>query len=254
MITNEMKKINFPCILLMIVCQCTIRSYAQEVIHPQEKRAFHQNYIEISLSELAFVDIRISYEHKLAPDHGIIFTLGYKPAFTSYADATQINLGQAPTAWCYRNAATWLYIAAGYRYYLNTKKTFYASPELFYKYMWADKIFYSFGVGPQGNTLTNQYEIRSMRAGITGINLLIGKKVRIKFSQGFNMGLDIFAGLTLRYKLLATTIYGSKTVSYYHDESVGVMSIPLSENPDLSNQALFQLSVQGGINLFFSWL
>ncbi|MCX6285641.1 MAG: hypothetical protein NTY96_00825 [Bacteroidetes bacterium] len=72
--------------------------------------------------------------------------------------------------------------------------------------MWADKIVYTFGLGG-GGTLTNQYEISSMNAGITGLNLLLGKKLRIKFSAGFNMGLDIYTGLTFRYKMLNTTIY-----------------------------------------------
>jgi hypothetical protein len=238
----------------LLLCISGISSSAQEVIRPQGTQVFHSDFIGFSLSELPFADFRLFYERKLNPSHGIIVTAGYKPAYKSFTDATQINLGQTSTSWCYRNTATWLYLAAGYRYYFNQNKTFYASPEIFYKYGWADKIVYTFGVGSGGNTLTNQYEIRSMTASIAGLNLLAGKKLRIKFSQGFHMGLDIYAGLTLRYKLLNTTIYGMETASRYHDETVNLISIPLSEDPDISKEDLFQFSGQFGINLFFSWL
>jgi hypothetical protein len=227
--------------------------YSQEAIHAEESQVFHKNFIGITLTELPFVDFRISYERRITPTHGIIFSSGYKLAFKGYTDATQVDLGQTPTAWCYRNTATWLYFAVGYRYYFNKNKTIYFSPELFYKYMWADTIVYTFGVGPNGNTLTNQYEVRSMETNLTGLNLLIGKKVRIRFSEGFNMGLDVYSGLTVRYKLINTTIFGSKTASRYHDEGVTTISIPISENPAIINENFFQFSVQFGINLFFSW-
>jgi len=249
----SMKKYIFLAVQIAFTFMTGYRAESQDTIRAQKIMESHNNFIGITVTELPFVDFRLFYERKLAANHGIVFALGFKPAYKSFTDATKINLGQAPTAWCYRNTATWLYISAGYRYYLNEKKTFYASPELFYKYMWADVIVYTFGVGGQGSTLTNQYDLRSMTAGIAGLNLLLGKKFRIRLTQGFNMGFDIYTGLTIRYKMLNTTVYGSKSASRAHDEGVSVISIPLSENPEISEDYNFNLSIQFGINLYFSW-
>ena len=227
---------------------------AQYELPPAYYHLIHRNYIGISLTELAFTDFRISYERRLTHSHGYLISAGYKLPFRTFTDATQIDLGLKATGWCYRNTANWLYVSAGYKYYFNRKKTAYLSPELFYKNMWCDRVVYTFGVGNGGSTLTNQYEIRSMSANLAGINLLIGKKLLIEFSNTFNMGFDVYTGLTMRYKLINTTIYGTKTASRGHDESVHVISIPLSEDPELVRDNLFQFSVQFGINLFCSWL
>jgi len=249
-----MKKINLFTVSLLISLMIGSAAFPQEAGKGKGSREYHKNFVALTLTELPFVDFRVSYERRVAPSHGFTLAAGYKLAFRGYADATEIDLGQNPTAWCYRNTATWLYVAAGYRYYFNKSKTLYFSPELFYKYMWADKIVYTFGVNPGGNTLTNQYEIRTMDASLKGLNLLVGKRLRLRFSEGFNVGLDAYTGITLRYKVLHTTIFGSKTASREHDEGIMTISVPISENPLRVNENVFQVSVQFGINLFFSWL
>ena len=157
------------------------------------------------------------------------------------------------TGWCYRNTANWLYFAGAYRYYFDHKKTIYTSAELFYKYMWANKIVYSFGL-QNDDIIRNQYELRSMSTNLAGLNLLIGKRFTIRFSDAVHMGLDIYAGLSIRYKFINTTIYSSYIATHYHDEGIGVVSLPLSEHPEVTSQTLLQVSSQFGINLFFSWL
>jgi hypothetical protein len=227
---------------------------AQNELRAQDSQAFHRNSIGITLTQLPFADIRISYEHRFLPSHALIVSGGYKIAYRSFTDATQIDLGQNPTAWCYRNTASWQYLSAGYRYYFNKSKTAYLSPELFYKQMQADRVVYTFGVGDSGgSTLKNQYDIRSMKARMVGLNLLIGKKLIMISDEKLKMGVEIYTGLTLRYKVVNTIIYGSETISRGHDENVDLVTLPLSENPEHLNEYLFQVSGQAGLILFFSW-
>jgi hypothetical protein len=120
--------------------------------------------------------------------------------------------------------------------------------------MSADNIIYSYGVGGSGSsTLTNIFEAKSMKASVTGLNLLIGKRIRIKVSEEFHMGFDIFTGFSIRLKSIHTTTYGSVKVYQAHDSSPRPGAIPISENPLLENNNLLQASPQFGINLFFSW-
>jgi hypothetical protein len=215
----------------------------------QAIRIDHKNFIGVNLTQIIFVDFRISYERRITPAHGIIIQLSYKPAFAEFTDATSISLGQDVTAWCYRNTASWYYGSIGYRYYFNHNKTIYLSPEVFYKKMLADKIIYSYGNGGTSNT----YEVRSMDTDLIGINLLIGKRLRIKFSDSFNMGFDIFTGITVRLKNIFTTTYGSVTSNHYHDETPRPDPIPISDSPLEVKQNLNQIFVQFGIILYTSW-
>jgi hypothetical protein len=218
----------------------------------QENPVIHKNFVGFSLTELPFLDFRFTFERRLTPSNALTFSAGFKPAYKSYADATQVNLGQNTTAWCYRNTANWLYFSAGYRYYFDHRKTIYTSAEIFYKYLWANNIVYSFGL-QNDDIIRNQYELRSMSTNLTGLNLLIGKRVTIRFSECVHMGLDIYAGLSLRCKFINTTIYSSYIATHYHDEGIEVVSLPLSEYPAVTNQTMIQGSPQFGINLFFSW-
>ena len=236
---------NWKMMILMTLCLFVTS------VRSQNDTVFHRNFIGVTLTELPFVDFRVSYERRIAPSHGIKLEVGYKPAFKYFTDATNINLGQNATGWCYRNTANWYYASLGYRYYFNAKKTVYFSPEAFYKIMTADMIVYSWGISNNG--LRNAFELRSMFADCLGLNLLIGKKARIKFSEGFNMGVDIFTGITLRSKMIHTTTYGHVEVSHYHDESVNQVSIPVSEHPDQSDTQLVQIMLQFGVVLFLSW-
>lgn len=225
-----------------------------QLARSQKDQVYHINFIGISLTELPFLDFRVSYERKITPSHGLKLEVSYKPVLSSFTDATNINLGQAPTAWCYRNTARWIYASLGYRYYFGRSKTFYVSPEIFYKTMVADKIVYTYGVGGGGSsTLTNVYQLRSMNCDMAGLNILIGKKLRIRFSDGFNLGFDIFSGLTLRSKVIRTTIYGSNQVSYYHDSPPLQVYIPSTDIPLESRENPFQIFVQFGIIIFVSW-
>jgi len=236
---NTSKKI----LLFLLLCILATNTKSQE------QQIDHKNFVGVGITELIFVDFRISYERRITPSHGIIVQLSYKPAFTEFTDATSISLGQDVTGWCYRNTARWYYGSIGYRYYFNTKKTIYLSPEVFYKNMSADKIIYSYGNGGTANT----YEVRSMNTDLIGMNLLIGKKIRFKFSKSFNMGLDIFTGLTIRYKNIFTTTYGSVTSQHGHDESPRPNPIPITDTPLEVTNNLGQVFVQFGIILFTSW-
>jgi len=218
----------------------------------QETQVYHKNFIGFTLSELPFMDFRLSYERRISPTHGFKLELGYKPAYTSMTDATNIDLGQTPTAWCYRNTANWYYVSVGYRYYFNHRKTFYVSPELFYKGLSADHIIYSYGV-VNSDWSENAYEIRTMHADIAGLNLLIGHRSRIRFSDSFNAGFDIYTGITLREKFIHTTIYGSTIVGHYHDSGVGIVAIPYYDTPDDTHTNSLMLFLQFGVVLFFSW-
>jgi len=221
--------------------------------HSQNSKTAHKNYVGISLTEQLFVDFRVSYERKINDSQGIIIALGYKPAFRYYTDATNINLGQAPTAWCYRNTANWYYVSLGYRYYFNKKKTIYASPELFYKVLQANnQIVYTWGIG-NGTMLTNQYEVRAMRTNMIGANLLLGKKFILTHNDGFQLGFDIFCGLSLRSKFINTTIYGTATDTYYHDSPPRQVNIPVTNEPVEITENPFQPSFQFGVLLYGSW-
>jgi hypothetical protein len=218
----------------------------------QDEGTFHRNFIGATLTQLPFGDYRFSYERRIAPSHGFKVELGYKPAYKSFTDATNIDLGQDATGWCYRNTADWYYISLGYRNYFNKKKTFYLSPELFYKIMTADMIVYSWGM-VNSDYSRNAFELRSMHTDCIGLNLLIGKRARIRFSKGFNMGLDIYSGLTLRTKMIHTTTYGHVEIGHYHDEGVGYVSIPVSDHPTISDTQITQVMLQFGIVLYASW-
>ena len=218
---------------------------------PQETMVHHKNFIGLTLTELPFVDFRFSYERRMTPVHGVKVELGYKPAFKSYTDATNIDLGLKPTAWCYRNTATWYYLGLGYRFYFGRKKIVYISPEFFYKHGSADMIAFTYGIN-NSSTITNDYSIRSMTANITGMNFLIGKKMRFRFSQGFNMGFDFYTGFTVRYRNVNETIFGSTIASYYHDESPQI-SIPFYAIPKVSIENRIDCFIQFGIVFYGSW-
>jgi hypothetical protein len=232
-------------IILILVFFCILAIETKS----QESQIDHKNFIGVGLTQIIFLDFRISYERRITPSHGIIVQVSYKPALAEFTDATSISLGQDVTGWCYRNTARWYYGSIGYRYYFNTKKTMYLSPEIFYKNMSADKIIYSYGNGGTANT----YEVRSMNTDLLGMNLLIGKKLRIKFSDSFNMGFDIFTGITIRLKNIFTTTYGSVTSIHSHDETPQPDPIPISDSPLEVKKNLNQIFVQFGIILYTSW-
>jgi hypothetical protein len=233
--------------MVLLAC-CLIYSPAM----PQDSTGYHRNFIGIALTQLPFVDFRLSYERRITPSHGIKIDIGYKPGYKYFTDATKIDLGDNATAWCYRNTANWYYVSLGYRYYFNKRKTFYLSPEIFYKLMTANMIIYSWGI-ENGDYSINAFELRTMHTDCMGLNMLIGKRARIRFSKGFNMGLDIFSGITARFKMINTTTYGHVEVGHYHDEGVGQVFIPASDNPDKSHDKLVQFMLQFGVVLFASW-
>ncbi|MCX6251353.1 MAG: hypothetical protein NTX61_11450 [Bacteroidetes bacterium] len=241
-----MKKIYIK-ITALLICYLIVSS-----VIAQDERYYHRNFIGGNLSEIPFLDYRLSYEYRLTPSHGFKIEMGYKPATRYFTDATIINLGQKTTGWCYRNTANWYYISLGYRYYINKKKTVYISPELFYKLMTADKIVYSWGI-INSETSLNAFDLRSMTTDCIGTNLLIGKRATIRFCKGFHMGFDFFTGLSIRAKLIHTTTYGHIEVSHYHDEGVGIVSIPESDNPDHGTTTFVQGMLQFGVIMFFSW-
>jgi len=229
-------------ILLCIVLASEARS--------QETQVDHRNFAGVAISQLVLMDFRFSYERRITPSHGVIIQLSYKPVLSNFTDATIINLGPDATGWCYRNTPRWYYGSLGYRYYFNQKKTFYLSPELFYRNMSADQVVYSYG---DGSGERNTFELRSMKADVMGMNFLIGKKIRIMFSDGFNMGFDVFTGLTFRYKTILTTTYGSVSSYHAHDESPRPGPIPVTDSPLEEKTSLPQFSFQFGVILFASW-
>jgi len=234
-------------ITILLTCCLMVSS-----IVAQDTQIYHRNFIGANLLQLPFGDYRLSYERRLKPSHGFKLELGYKPATRYFTDATIINLGQKATGWCYRNTANWYYVSLGYRYYINKKKTVYLSPELFYKLMTANMIVYSWGI-VNSETSCNAFELRSMHTDCIGLNLLVGKRATIKFCKGFHMGLDMFIGFSVRTKWIHTTNYGHVEIWHYHDEGVGTVSIPVSDNPDKINTQFVQGMFQLGVIMFFSW-
>lgn len=238
--TTKVILVSISLILLSISCKS------------QDSINYKTNYIGLSITELLFVDFRISYERRINMSNGLKFEVGYKPNFTNFTDATKIDFGHKPTAWCYHNTANWLYVSIGYRYYFNHNKTIYFSPELFYKNLDADNIIYTWGINKGGSSLTNQYETRTMSASIYGINLLIGK--HFEFDKGnSSFGFDIFCGFSLRSKKVNTTIYGRTTATYGHDSPPRYVIIPSFDNPIEKIDSFLQPSFQFGIMIFGSW-
>lgn len=247
---SEFTPINFWKRLLFVIILCLVVTESKS----QEVNNDHRNFLTVSLTQLIYLDFQVSYERRIRPSHGIRLEFSYKPVLSSFTDATIINLGQNATGWCYRYTVEWYYISLGYRYYFNKKKTLYCSPEIFCKTMSTSNIIYSYGEGGgQSTILTNIYEVRSMKANVIGMNFLIGKRFRIRFTEGFHMGFDIFSGLSVRYKSIQTLTYGSVKVVHYHDSAPRPGAIPISENPLTEKKDLFQVSPQFGILLYVSW-
>jgi len=123
---NFLSNHTYAIILAIVLLMLSLQS------KPQDTLGFNRNFIGLTATELLFVDFRISYERKINPSTGIKLEIGYKPDLTNFTDATKIDLGHQPTAWCYRNTAHWYYIAVAYKYYFNRDKTLYLSPEFFY--------------------------------------------------------------------------------------------------------------------------
>jgi hypothetical protein len=219
----------------------------------QEKEIFDKNYAGLTITQLPFLDYRISYERRITPKRGIKMEIGYKPAFKYFTDATIINLGHNATGWAYRNTADWYYVSLGYRYYFNAKRTIYFSPEVFYKLMKADNIIYSYGGINHSEWFTNYFELRSMHTDCFGLNGLVGTSVMARSSKLFILHIDTFTGLSLRYKSSSTTIYGHTEVGHYYDSSVGTVYIPISDEPQKIEKRFVQLMLQFGMVLFISW-
>jgi hypothetical protein len=217
----------------------------------QKDFVYHKNFVGVTLTELVFTDIRINVEHRIQPEHGVKIDLGYKPAYKSYTDATNIDLGLKPTQWCYRNTAQWIYVGVGYRFYFGHKKLVYVSPELFYKSGSADEIAFTYGL-VNSSTITNDYSIRSMRANITGMNFLIGKRMRIEYNDQVQLGFDMYLGVSMRYRNVHETIFGSTVASYYHDSSPNI-GIPFDIIPTEVYTNSWDLSAQFGIVFYGSW-
>jgi hypothetical protein len=242
---------NIKSFLLFIVLAANLASYT---VMGQEVTSWHRNYLGITVSELPFIDFRLSYEYRLSETHSFKAEVGYKPATRYFTDATNIDLGLDATGWCYRNTADWYYVSLGYKYYFARKKMFYISPEVFYKYMTTNGlIMYSWGLSSNSDMLSNAFEVRSMNVSVYGLNFLIGKKIPIRFSKGFNLGLDIFTGVTGRLKVMQTKSYGHIEITRYHDDSMGVIAIPISDDPSIENRTYFQGMLQFGIILYGSW-
>ncbi len=233
----------------MIVLGCILMASS---LKAQDDNQYHRNFVGITLSELPFQDYRLSFEHRISADYGFRIELGYKPATRYFTDATIIDLGLNATGWCYRNTANWYYISLGYRYYTNKKKTLYLSPELFYKRMTADHIIFSWGL-QNSETSINAFELQSMTMNCIGLNLLVGKHVRIRFCKAFHAGFDIFTGVSLREKFIHTINYGYIEIHHNHDDGVGTVSIPESDNPVKENTELFMPMLQFGVVFYCSW-
>jgi hypothetical protein len=230
-----------------------VGSLAFSTVMAQETVSWHRNYMGITVSELPFLDFRLSYEYRFSEIHSLKIELGYKILTKYFTNATAIDLGLDGTGWCYRNTANWYYISLGYKYYFARKKTFYLSPEVFYKYMTTGGLMmYSWGIENDGD-LINGFEIRSMTAHVAGFNMLIGKKIRFRSSKRFNMGFDIFTGITGRVKIMQTKIYGHLEAEHSHDSDAGTISIPVSDDPTINNDTMFQFMAQFGIIFYGAW-
>lgn len=243
---NPLSNHAYAIILAIILLMLSLKS------KPQDTLGFNRNFIGLTATELLFVDFRVSYERKINPSTGIKLEIGYKPDLTNFTDATKIDLGHQPTAWCYRNTVHWYYIAVAYKYYFNRDKTLYLSPEFFYKTLRADHVVFTWGIDEGGSSLTNQYETRDMKANMLGINLLVGK--RFAFSQrNLTYGFDVYAGFSLRSKRVITTVYGMTTATYGHDSPPRQVVIPSYDKPIETTDHFIQPSVQFGVILFGGW-
>jgi hypothetical protein len=52
---------------------------------------------------------------------------------------------------------------------------------------------------------------------------------------------------------MQTKVYGHLEVLHAHDSGVGSVSIPVSDNPIINNDNLYQCMVQFGIIFYGSW-
>jgi hypothetical protein len=216
---------------------------------PQGVPVYKKNSAGILLSELPFLDIRLNYEHRLALQHGVRLELGYKPAWKRVKEFSDFEVPEKMTGLRYGACASWFYISGGYRFYFGLDKSNFISAELFYKYIWAEKIIYI--DAPSSSYRT--HDQRSLSTNMTGLNLLVGKRVELTLKEKTSAGLEFFGGIGGRLKYQEVTIYG-EAISYSGwDSPPDAIAIPLTGTPEITRDTYLQPSLLLGISFYFNW-
>jgi hypothetical protein len=232
--------------IIILFCLIGIKGSSQDSVK------YNKNYIGIGISQLLFNDYHLFYERRIYPKHSLKIEIGYKPQEKQISTNQKIiNLDPKYIEWSYGNTVKSYYLSFEYRYYFNKNQTFYLSPELFYRRYENDKIVFIYGENRSNENLTT-FDIRSINCDIGGLNLLAGKEIKITNSDKSNLGLNIFTGISFRYKELQTSIFGRTQIMHYFDESIDYTAITVSDSPIKTNEIFYQLFLQLGVELYFS--
>lgn len=164
----------------------------------EEKRI--RNGIYFHPTQLIFPEILLTYEQFLKDNLSGSVSFGYKIPTGKGESLEPFGSGllaDYENQYMLNEYSHGLYFSISPSFYMKDQKTFFFSPELFYRYYWFNKkkLFFD-------NVETDRYNsIRSEQNHVIGLKLLAGFNSKIVITEKKAIAFKIYTGLSARFKI-----------------------------------------------------
>ncbi len=201
----------------------TVFAQQQSQEENTSKNTYTLNLGRIILNEARFgLERQISERHYFRTNIGIKYSNG-EVSFDSY----EISFLDFPSHY---KVSRGVYLGLGYNYILGQKSRIYVSPEIYYSFNYYNDKYYNHSSGQDVETYTS---LESMLLRKAGLKVLFGKKMDIVSNSKIKLGLDIFAGVGLQYRVNEITkkgIYRGGLATDYSDLDIIDPAVPETSN------------------------
>ncbi|MFH2141949.1 MAG: hypothetical protein ABIJ97_05975 [Bacteroidota bacterium] len=216
-------------LITLFLIQCLQIVFAREKIPPDS--TYLKKSISINLSQLAFRDIRISYEWPWKKNRLLNAGLGYKFGIqgNQYSMDQFLNKHTLHIYPIELKEQEWFYFTFGNSWYINNSflNLFIdlLSIDLLFRYAYHDLKYYIWQVTQEESSYIS---LKSLERIAAGIKCTTGKKYFMKISDKYTSYIEIYAGCGIRYHYIEWTIYARKD-GYVEIEDLVAYDTPLKD-------------------------
>jgi len=235
---NRIRTAKLVISILVIALVINLSAFAQE------PKLIIGNGIYILPTQLFAPEVILTYERFTNSKMSFSYSLGYKIPIGKGNSIEPFGTGLYSVyenQFIFNEYSNAIYSSFAPSFHLGKYRKFYIQSELFYRFYWFDdkKLTYNF----LGATLFNS--IRSERAHVLGLKIMIGKNHIFRISTNNLLNVKVYAGIGLRYK-----IYKYENIDHEFENINGIItSIPFKvERGKVPLFPTIQIGVKVGIS------
>ena len=193
-----MKNFSLLLLLFFIICFSSLGLYAQDL--KNEKIDF-KNSLTFNTLGVVTRHAIFGYERNINDKNTIRLSVGFK--YSTADNSFKSHTIGLLTFKFYNRVSKGNYIGVGYNYTFLSFARLYLSAELYYNYIYYDKIYYQFCVGTDSDSYVS---LESFREKSKGIKFVFGKKLTLLSGNKVGLEFDFFvsAGIAHRNQELLT--------------------------------------------------